>query len=79
MDLDSEHQAHGVDQQVPLAAIQLLGAVVASRPPFSVVFTDWLSMIPALGSRFRPVWSRTPSRNASWIFSQVPSIRQSRT
>jgi ABC-type oligopeptide transport system substrate-binding subunit len=38
-----------VDDDVPLAPIYLLAAVVAAWPPFSVVFTDWLSMIPALG------------------------------
>ena len=40
MDVNGEHQTQGIDQQVPLPAAQLLGAVVPPRPPFSVVFTD---------------------------------------
>ena len=44
-----KHQSERIDNDVPLAPIYLLAAVVAAWPPFSVVFTDWLSMIPALG------------------------------
>lgn len=33
-------QSIGVDEQVPLAAFDLLAAVVAARPPFWLVFTD---------------------------------------
>jgi hypothetical protein len=44
-----KYQSERIDNDVPLAPIYLLAAVVAARPPFSVVFTDWLSMIPALG------------------------------
>jgi hypothetical protein len=47
-------QPEGVDQQVPLATVDLLGAVVAVRPPFSVVLTLWLSRITALGVGLRP-------------------------
>jgi hypothetical protein len=41
-------QPQGVDQQVPLAPVQLLGAVVAVRPPCSVVRTLWLSSTTVL-------------------------------
>jgi hypothetical protein len=44
-----EDQAEAVDEDVPLAAIDLLARVVALRPPFSVVLTDWLSMMAAEG------------------------------
>jgi hypothetical protein len=33
---------------VAFAAFDLFMRVKAADPPFSVVFTDWLSMIPAL-------------------------------
>ena len=65
MDMGSQDQPERIDQEMPLSAVQLFGPVVASGPPFSVVFTDWLSMIPALGSRWRPACARTWSRKAS--------------
>jgi hypothetical protein len=40
---------------------------------FELVFADWLSTIPALGSGSRP--SRPLNRRIAWfILSQVPSI-----
>jgi len=32
-----------------LATFDVFVGIKAPEPPFSVVFTDWLSMIPALG------------------------------
>ena len=43
------------------------------KAPFSVVFTDWLSMIAALGVGLLPSDWRTLGRSASWTSSQVPS------
>ena len=40
-------------------------SVVAPRLPFSVVFTDWLSMMAALGVASHPAASRTRARRAS--------------
>lgn len=60
-----QDQAQGVYDDVPLASLDLLAGVVASRPPFSTVFTDWLSMIAAEGLGFRPSWTRTFRRRAS--------------
>jgi len=54
-----QQQAHGVDHNVSLPAGHFLAGVVAARPPFSVVFTLWLSMIAALGLISRPACSRT--------------------
>jgi hypothetical protein len=57
----------------------LLGAIVAAlSSPTPVVFTDWLSTMPALGSMFRPIRStRRRSRSAACSFSQVvPSMHQ---
>ena len=63
-DGDGEHQPAGVDEEVALDALDLLGRIEADRvrvrPPFSAAFTDWLSMIPALGLAARP----SPSRHA---------------
>jgi hypothetical protein len=62
---DGQKQAQGVYDNVPLAPFDLLAGVVAARPPFSAVFTDWLSMIAAEGLAFRPSWTRTFRRRAS--------------
>jgi hypothetical protein len=60
-----QEQAQGVYDDVPLAPLDLLAGVVTPRPPFSAVFTDWLSMIAAEGLGFRPSWTRTFWRRAS--------------
>lgn len=49
VDPHAHQQALRIDDQVPLAARDFLARVVASGPPFSVVFTDWESTTPALG------------------------------
>jgi hypothetical protein len=74
-----QQQAEGVDQQVALAAAGLLGAVVAVRPPRSVVFTLWLSKTAALGVGRRPWRTRSRARSTRTICSQRPSSRQQRT
>jgi hypothetical protein len=45
----AEEQPEGIDEDMALAPLDLLASIVATDPPFSVVFTDWLSMTPALG------------------------------
>src|SRR2546423_12992489 len=67
-----------VDQEMPLAAFDLFAPVVAAPPPFWLVLTDWLSMMAALGVGSRPCFTRTASRRAVWMRSQVPSLRQVR-
>lgn len=47
-------------------------------PPCSVVLTDWLSMMAALGSGSRLAYRRTRSRRTDWIRFQVWSRRQRR-
>jgi hypothetical protein len=37
---DREEQSEGVDEDVPCAAVDVFGLVVAVAPPFAVVFTD---------------------------------------
>ena len=38
--LHVQDQPHRIDEQVALAALDLLASVVAARPPLCVVFTD---------------------------------------
>ena len=75
VDDDRHKQAKGVDHHMALAAGDLLTCIIAPGPPFSVVLTDWLSMIAALGVGSRPSDSRTLGRKLSLMCSQVPSIR----
>lgn len=65
VDDDSDQQPEGVDQDVTLAPVDLFARIVPVRPPLSVVLTDWLSRMPALGSRARPSASRTSPRRCS--------------
>ena len=66
MDDRADDQPQGVDQHVALAPLYLFSRVItALRPPFSVVLTDWLSRIAALGVGSRASASRTFSWSAS--------------
>jgi len=78
VDHHGQEQSHGVYYDVTLATSDLFPRIIAAGPPFSVVFTDWLSMIAALGVASRPSASRTLGRNASSMRSQVPSPRHFR-
>jgi hypothetical protein len=62
-------------QEVALAAFDLLVGIKAAESPFSVVLTDWLSRMPALGWRRLPAAARTSPRSRSCIRCQVPSRR----
>lgn len=57
-----QHQAEGIDEEVPLLPLDLLAAIVAvgidRRPPFSALFTLWLSMMAAVGLGSRPACAR---------------------
>src|SRR5215207_7217714 len=74
----TEQQPLRVDRNMALAPLDLLGGIVAARPPFSVVFTLWLSMMAAVGLASRP----SPSRNRTtrwWrMLSQTPAARNAR-
>ena len=59
MDNQCHDQTHGVDDQMTLAAKDFLARIVPTIPPFSAVFTDWLSMMPTLGVGLRPCFRRT--------------------
>ena len=71
-----EHQPFGVYDHMALAPFDFLAAIVASYAPFSVVLTDWLSILPALGVLSRPSCRRSCSRSAAFIRAHVPSLRQ---
>ena len=76
MDDNRYNQPQRVYQQVAFAAVDFLAGIISMDPPFSVVLTDWLSRIAALGSGSRPTEMRTSLCNVSWIRVQVPSRRQ---
>ena len=73
-----QQQSHRIYDDVSLSTVDLLTSIMATRPPFSVVFTLWLSMIAALGVGSLPSASRTQGRSVSLIRSHVPSILQLR-
>jgi hypothetical protein len=49
MDDGDKDQPENIYEQMAFAAIDLLARIVAVRAPLSVVLTDWLSMMAALG------------------------------
>lgn len=63
VDRHRQQQAEGVGQHVPFATGNFLARVIATWPPFSVVFTDWLSRMAALGLGLRWSSARTRSRS----------------
>ena len=65
MNDDGEDQAEGIDDDVPLAALDLFPGVEAAGPPFSASFTLWLSLMAAMGLASLPSFSRTARSNVS--------------
>ena len=57
-----QHQTQRIDENMPLLALDLLARIIAMRidagPPFSALFTLWLSMIAAVGLVSRSAFSR---------------------
>jgi hypothetical protein len=55
-------QALGVDENMPLLALDFLARIIAMRvdaaPPFSALLTLWLSMMAAVGEASRSACSR---------------------
>ena len=74
-----QHQPHRIHDDMPLASHHFLTSIIATRPPFSVILTDWLSMMAALGVGLLPSASRTLGRRVSWTLSHVPSSVHPRT
>jgi hypothetical protein len=78
VDLDGEDHSERVDDEMTFSSVDFLARVISAEPPFSVVLTDWLSMMAALGVGFRPSWRRTCARKVSWMCFQTPATRKSR-
>jgi hypothetical protein len=60
---DGVHQqALRVDEDMPLLTLNFFARIVTmrvdGRPPFSALFTLWLSMMAAVGEASRPALSR---------------------
>ena len=62
MDDGVKQQAYRTDENMPLLAFDLLARIVTVRidaaPPFSALFTLWLSITAAVGLAARPTASR---------------------
>ncbi len=60
---DVQEETERVDEDVPLAALDLLARIIARRiergPPFCAPLALWASMIAAVGLPARPACSRT--------------------
>lgn len=72
-----EDEAERVNQYVSLTAFDLftgIEAVSTRLPLFSVVFTLYASMLPAVGLDFLPLATRTSLRSEAFTRSQVPSV-----
>jgi len=79
MHLHLQQQSPSVGQNMALPATHPFASVkssMADGPPFSVVFTVWVSITPPLGSGLRPACMRTSLRKASLICSNKPPLRQ---
>jgi len=57
-----QQQTYRVDQDMPLDPLDLFARIIAGRinadPPFSALFTLWLSITQAVGLASRPIASR---------------------
>lgn len=61
MDERVHQEALRIDENMPLLALDLLSRIIAMRvmePPFSALFTLWLSMTAAVGCASRSAFSR---------------------
>ena len=62
-DYDVDQKAECVDRRMPLFALNFLARVISSRinlwPPFSALFTVWLSTIASVGVSDLPSSHRT--------------------
>ena len=71
-----DDQPHRIDQQMPLAASDLLASVIAAWAGRLCCLHRLLSMMPADGLASRPSISRTRITKAWLMRNHVPSSRQ---
>jgi hypothetical protein len=57
-----QQQSYRIDEDMPLLSLDLLAGIVTiwidAAPPFSALFTLWLSITQAVGLTSRPICSR---------------------
>ncbi len=63
MDEDTQQETRRLNEEMALAPIELLRAVIPMRPPCAVVFTVCASMMAADGCGWRPMRVRTAARS----------------
>jgi hypothetical protein len=63
VDEDTHEETRRLTEEMALAPIELLRAVIPMRPPVSVVFTVWASMMAAAGWGWCPMRVQTSSRS----------------
>jgi hypothetical protein len=63
VDQDAQQETRRINEEMALAAIEFLRAIIPVGPPFSVVFTVCASIIAAEGCGWRPMRVRTSSRS----------------
>jgi hypothetical protein len=63
VDEDTQQETRRITEEMALAAIEYLRAVIAVGPPFSVVFTVCASMMAAEGGGWRPMAVRMRPRS----------------
>ena len=73
-----QRQPRRIYHNMTLAARHFFAGIVTARPTFSVVFTDWRSIMAASGSGWRPSLYRSCWRKAPFACCQTPALRQVR-
>jgi hypothetical protein len=83
LDQHEEQEATGIGEDVTLATLDVLARIIAANTAAlaaltfgSVVFTDWLSITPALGLASRPACSRAVITSKVLIVVSKPLSRQ---
>ena len=72
MNDDVQQETQRVDQDVPFATFDLFMVVKAFQPPFSVVATDWVSIMANDGLSSRPSRRRDSRVRAALAASHNP-------